>query len=92
MTAFAYAVDKGRPPNPLIYGLPLVLFPIGGYFYGIWVWTTMEKKYDEHLRSRQAQEQVSALQGTVKTLERRVAALESGPSPDTGTSIKPAGE
>lgn len=25
--------------------LALILFPIGGYFWGIWVWSWQEKKY-----------------------------------------------
>ena len=37
-------------PGLLIFGL--IGFPIGGYFWGAWMWTHIEKKYNQALTQR----------------------------------------
>lgn len=51
-SVFMHFVQPGDPIwfRPL---LSLVIFPFGGIFYGLWVWATVEKKYQKFLSARE---------------------------------------
>jgi hypothetical protein len=47
MWAIAMAAMQGWERLPVLLPLALVGFPIGGYFFGAWVWKASEAQYQQ---------------------------------------------
>jgi len=45
LSSLIMTVFQGFPTFLFRLGIAMILFPIGGYFWGIWVWELAEKQY-----------------------------------------------
>jgi hypothetical protein len=52
MWAVAMAAMQGWERLPVLLAMALVGFPIGGYFFGMWVWKASESQYQQALAEK----------------------------------------
>jgi hypothetical protein len=51
MAAFSYIFNRAFFDLRLLLIVEAVVWPIGGYFYGLWLWNLMESKYGPKARN-----------------------------------------
>jgi hypothetical protein len=92
MTIFlAIYLIRDRHPVPALALLPLLLFPLFGYLFGIILWNYMEEKYlAARAAARKEHEQIAALDALaaeVKELRESLIKPRSRPTPPTENGI-----